>query len=171
MEKLFKYIIVLLKGKYKLLVFLTLIIIGIPSFAQDFSQKFQRTANNNGYYRNLGNVGFPEHVDIYHWGINWYMDQKTYSSNSYPSVITGKIWTIVNVIDVPDSIKKEILDTMKKGNFETCFLWEFVFTMPRKITDWNGILRKNYLVVLSYGQETWAALEFVQAFSVRMETE
>jgi hypothetical protein len=89
------------------------------------------------------------------------MEKNTYSSDSYPSVITGEIWNVVNVIDVPDSIKREMSNTMARDNFDTCFLWEFVF--PKEKINTRG-----YLVIIVYGQETWGDLDCAQAFYVGM---
>ena len=149
--------------KKLVIVFSLSLVIGLPMFAQDFSQQFQKTIGGNGNYRSLGFIGFPSHDDLFRWGIDRYMNKETFNSSFYPSVITGEIWTIVNVINVPESIMKVMIDTTEKNIVDGGYLWEFIFP-HEMIGDTKG-----YLVVLVYAQETWGWLDCAQAFFIGMK--
>jgi hypothetical protein len=132
------------------------------SYAQDWSQQFQKTADNSGYYRNLGNIGFPGPYNFLTSNIGWYSDRDRYTQHQYPTVIKGGINNVTPVIDVPEPIIKAMSDTLKtKGsNRASCFMEEFIFPYGK-----NG--KKGYLAVMVYGQETWDLLDCASAFFIQ----
>lgn len=132
----------------------------VPVFSQDYTQEFQKTSKNIGVYRNLGDVGFIDLDAFYAFNLNRYLDKTLYNSGVYPSVVKGEIWRVDPVMDVPKSIMDEMSGTMTKNNFDTCFVWEFVFPYERNKT-------KGYLIVIAYAQETWQNLDCAQAFFVK----
>ena len=155
----------------RLLVLILVVSSSIPAFSQDFSQKFQKTSDGSGYYRNLGDIGFINPYSFWKNNTPWYLDEGLYGSGEYASIMKGKIWVAFVVISVPESIRNEILNTKKaKGTeHEACLMEEFIFPYEEK-TSW-GATRKCYWVIAVYGQETWGYLDCASAFSVKMEAE
>jgi len=168
MKKLtFKETCFSLKGKSKLLLLLIFTLTRLPVFSQGWSSQFQKTADNKGYYRNCGNIGFVNPAVFWELNAKRYLDKTIYSSGEYPSIIKGNIWTVINIIDVPESLKKTMRDTLiKETSQEPCFLGEFIFPYEQGI---GAHKRKGFLVVVTYGQETWGVLDCASAFFVALE--
>jgi len=144
----------------KFLMIIIFVLVSSTAFSQDWS----RTSGNSGYYRNLGNVGFIDPIEFWKININRFLDVNTYSSLGYESVVKGKIWMPFVVIDVPESIKKIMNDTiMQKGSSgNPCFVEEFIFPYELRNT-------KGFLVIIVYGQETWNILDCSSAFFVGLQ--
>jgi hypothetical protein len=165
--KLFQNVITPLIWRCRLFLVFSLVLIGIPVFAQDFSQRFQRTTGGNGYYRDLGDVGFVTVANVLIFNVNRYTAKDIYLSDMYPSVITGKVRTVFNVIDVPESLKTIMTNSLPEiAKKNPWHLVEFIFPYENKF-DRGG--KSGYLVIIDYGVETRPFFTCAQAFFLEME--
>jgi hypothetical protein len=146
---------------------LLLVLLAFGMNAQDFSRGFQRTTGSGGYYRDLGDVGFVTARDVLIFNVNRYTSKDIYLSDMYPSVLTGKVRTVFNVIDVPESLKTIMTNSLPEITKRNPWhLVEFIFPYENKF-DRSG--KSGYLVIIDYGVETRPFFTCVQAFFLEME--